>query len=131
LESNTSSNSIESDQRSNASQADDRHIPLTCTTIFIVLVIATLFIVASRGKPAASVGACSLALNIAVAVFGTNVALTLPGFIYYKILKKTKDYEMTTDDWVIVCSLIGVGLFSTGAGILNIFIVNFHMLKLN
>ena len=25
--------------------------------------------------------ACSLALNIAVAVFGTNVALTLPGFM--------------------------------------------------
>lgn len=118
------------DQRSNESQADDRHIPLTCVVIFIVMCIAAAFILASKGNPNASVGACSLALNIAVAVFGTNVALTLPGLIYYKILKQRKDFEFTTHDWIIVCSLIGVGLIATFAGVINIFIVNFHMIKL-
>jgi len=119
------------DQRSNASQTNDRHVPLTCTVIFIVVVISTLFIVASRGNPGVSIGACSLALNIAVAVFGTNVALTLPGFIYYKIVQNTKDYEITTQDWVIIFSLIGVGIFASVAGILKIFISNFGLIKLS
>merc|ERR1711964_299597 len=119
------------DERSNQNQTDDRHIPLTCIVILVVTVIATCFIVACRGDPIQSLSACGLALNIAVAVFGTNVALTLPGFIYYKILKKQKDYEISTLDWMIISSLIGIGIFASFAGIMNIFISNFKLIPLS
>jgi len=122
---------LASDQRSNANQTDDRHVPLTCAVIFIVVIISALFIIASRGNPGVSIGACSLALNIAVAVFGTNVALTLPGCIYYKILQSKKDHQITIEDWVIICSLIGVGYFASAAGVFKIFISNFHLIEIN
>lgn len=117
-----SSSLIIENETSLQAQTDTRHVPLTCTVIAIVLGIASILLGAAKGNPDVSVSACCLALNIAVAVFGTNVALTMPGFIYYKILIKQKDYKMTTLDYAIVSSLIGVGSFASIAGIAKLFI---------
>lgn len=128
---NSSSSSLidVEDARSNESQADDRHVALTCIVVFVVAAIATILIVASRGNPEVSLGACGLALNIAVAVFGTNVALTFPGFIYYKILRQKDNRNgISILDWIIISSLIFVGLFASIAGILKIIVLRAKLL---
>jgi hypothetical protein len=102
-----------------------RHLTLTGIIIVTIFAIATGLLAAHSGSKDVSIDACCLALDIVCAFLGTNVALTIPGLIYYQIKKHSKSAEysqFSVYDWVIIISLVGAGTLACISGTIKIFL---------